>query len=224
MSSEQESPDTCLGHRFHDPALLHRALTHPSWGLEHSEADNERLEFLGDAVITFIVADYLFETFPDAAEGELTKMKNSLISGQTLARVARECDLPGMLRLGRGARREKLRDSILENAFEAVVGAVYLDAGIERAAAVVLEAMGERLDEAALRVTRDDPKSRLQQETQRRGLGLPVYRVTHRIGPAHAPSFTVVVSLDGEPSGTGSGTSKQAAERDAAADALRGLR
>jgi ribonuclease-3 len=213
----------CLGHRFGDPRLLRAALTHPSWAVEHGGEDNERLEFLGDSVISFVIAAHLYDTFHDLDEGTLTRMKVSLTEGRTLAGVGRQACLHDVLRLGRGAAREADRDSVLENAFEAVIGAVYLDAGLETARDVVLRALADRVDRDALLATDVDAKSRLQELTQSRGAGLPVYEIVDRTGPAHEPRFTAVVHIGGVVSGTGSGVSKQAAEQAAAEAALNGM-
>ena len=211
----------CLGHPFRDPALLQTALTHPSWAVEHGGQDNQRLEFLGDSVISFVVAAHLYEVFPDLAEGHLTRMKVSLTSGRTLAEVGRSARLHERLRLGRGAARDAARDSVLENAFEAVVGAVFLDAGLEIARDTVLRALGGRADRDALLATAVDAKTRLQEITQSRGVGLPVYEIVDQSGPAHEPCFRAVVRVAGDLTGTGSGVSKQSAEQAAAEAALR---
>ena len=115
MSEDPERVEPpLLGHRFRDGSLLRAALTHPSWAVEHGGTDNERLEFLGDSVLSFVVAEYLYATFPDVPEGVLTKMKVALTSGRTLSEVARGSRLQGALRLGRGATRDAARDSVLE--------------------------------------------------------------------------------------------------------------
>jgi ribonuclease-3 len=212
-----------LGHRFRDGSLLRAALTHPSWAVEHGGTDNERLEFLGDSVLSFVVAEYLYVIFPDVPEGVLTKMKVALTSGRTLSEVARGSRLQGALRLGRGATRDADRDSVLENTFEAVVGAIYLDAGIAAVRGIVLRALADRVDPDALLGTVADSKTRLQELTQSRGLGLPVYDIVDQSGPPHEPIFTATVHVAGALSGSGCGATKQAAEQAAAEAAIGSL-
>lgn len=206
-----------------DRELYRRALTHPSWALEHGGEHNERLEFLGDAVLAWVVAPRLYEAFPDAPEGDLTLMKIALTSGRTLAAVARELDLGPAMRMGRGAARENTRDSVLENAFEALVAAIYLDAGITVAGTFAMRMLGDRIDRQTLLATSVDAKNRLQEITQGNGLGLPSYAIVERTGPVHDPVFTAEVSLAGRVCGTGRGATKQRAEQTAAAEALEAL-
>jgi ribonuclease III len=212
-----------LGVTFVDPDLLVRALTHPSYSLEQGGDDYERLEFLGDAVLAWIVAAHLYEAFPALDEGLLTRMRIALTSGRVLAEVAREIDLGAWMRFGRGAAREVTRDSVLENAFEALVGAVYLAFGPDGARDFVLRWLGGRMDPEALLGAVADAKSRLQEHTQSLGLGLPVYEIVATTGPAHDPRFTAEVSIGSEVWGTGDGASKQDAQQAAALAALRAL-
>ena len=224
MSEDPERVEPpLLGHRFRDGSLLRAALTHPSWAVEHGGTDNERLEFLGDSVLSFVVAEYLYVIFPDVPEGVLTKMKVALTSGRTLSEVARGSRLQGALRLGRGATRDADRDSVLENTFEAVVGAIYLDAGIDAVRGIVLRALADRVDPDALLGTIADSKTRLQELTQSRGLGLPVYDIVDQSGPPHEPIFTATVHVAGALSGSGCGATKQAAEQAAAEAAIGSL-
>jgi len=209
-----------LGVIFTDRELLRRALTHPSYSLEQGGDDYERLEFLGDSVLAWIVAIDLFESFPDLPEGDLTRMKVALTSGKTLAGIGRELGLGACLRFGKGAARESDRDSVLENAYEAVVGAIYLGAGPETARRFVLASFGPRIERATILATASDPKSRLQEITQRAGSGLPSYEIVDRAGPAHEPRFTASVTVAGSLVGTGEGSSKQDAQQAAAAAAL----
>ena len=212
-----------LGVTFHDRALLRLALTHPSHSLEQGGDDYERLEFLGDAVIGSVIAAHLYREFPELPEGLLTRMKVALTSGHTLAGVARSLELGESLLLGNGAVRESGRNSVLENAFEAVVGAVYVDGGHEAASEFVLRSLGDRLDAATLLTTAVDAKTRLQELTQSRGFGLPAYEIVEQSGPAHDPRFTAVVCVGGKVTGTGIGTSKQEAQQAAAGAALDAL-
>jgi ribonuclease-3 len=223
VTESLEELERRLGVVFRDRGLLERALTHPSFSLERGGDDYERLEFLGDAVLASVIAAYLFEAFPAQPEGMLTRMKVTLTSGRTLATVARELGLGPHVRLGKGALRDADRDSVLENAFEALVGAVYMEAGPVAAEDFVLRCMADRLDGDALLATASDPKSRLQEVTQGLGLGLPEYAITGTTGPAHEPSFTAVVSVGGIAAATGEGASKQAAQQAAALAALRDL-
>jgi ribonuclease-3 len=212
-----------LGVPITDRELYRRALTHPSWALEHGGEDYERLEFLGDAVLAWVVAPRLYEAFPDLPEGDLTLMKIALTSGRTLAAVARELGVGPAIRFGRGAVREASRASVLENAFEALVAAVYLDAGIDAAGAFALRMLGDRIDRDTLLATPLDAKNRLQELTQSGGFGLPSYAIVERTGPVHDPVFTAEVSLGGQVRGRGQGATKQRAEQAAAAAALEAL-
>lgn len=212
-----------LGLDSADRATLRAALTHPSYSREHGGADYERLEFLGDAVLGAAVAEHLYREFPDAPEGDLTRMKVALTSGKTLAEVARALGLDSVLLVGRGAVRDASRDSVLENALEAVVGAVALEAGLDAAREFVVRLLDGRLDAETLLAGVTDPKNRLQELLQGRGLGLPTYEITGETGPAHMRTFAAAASLDGQVLGTGEGPSKQEAQRAAAASALEAL-
>lgn len=211
-----------LGLVLRDASLLERALTHPSYSAEHGGAHYERLEFLGDSVLGFVVADMLHGMFPDGSEGDLTKMKIALVRGGTLSAIALELGLDAAIRLGRGAERsgDRRRSSVLEAAFEAVVGAVYLDGGIDAARAFVFGAMGERGDRDALLSGAHDPKTRLQELMQARGDGLPSYSVVGESGPPQRPTFAAEVRAGQTVMGAGSGPSKQSAETAAALAAL----
>ncbi|MHB1340247.1 MAG: ribonuclease III [Coriobacteriia bacterium] len=219
------SAEALLGHVFGDRSLVVTALTHPSRSAESDDADSyERLEFLGDSVLGLIVAEELFRRFPDAPEGILTRRKIAVVSGERLSAVAAEAGLEPLLMFGKGESRAGVRGraSVLENALEALVGAVYLDAGLEAARGVVVRVLGHVLDLDDI-AAEDDPKSSLQEITQARGAGLPLYAVTGSSGPAHSPSFTVEVRLGGRTLGTGTGRSKKEAEKAAAAAALEAL-
>jgi ribonuclease-3 len=209
-----------LGVQLRDLADLRAALTHPSYSLEQGGEDYERLEFLGDAVLGAVVAAHLFTEHAGLPEGYLTRMKAAVTSGRPLAEVARELGLGDALLLGRGAQRERERDSVLENAFEAVVGAIFLDGGFDASSALVLRVLGDRLDRETLLRTAADAKTQLQELTQSRGVGLPTYEIVSQTGPAHEPRFTAVVCVAGTVAGTGIGASKQDAQQVAAAAAL----
>jgi ribonuclease-3 len=214
-----------LGHRFRDPAHLRRALTHSSHAHDAgSAADNEALEFYGDALLGFLVAEALCARHPGLDEGRLSRMKALLVSRDSLARIARALDLGAHLRLGRAARGESMQatDSILADALEAVLAAVHLDGGDGAARRVVRTLFGDalaRLDpqEAA----HQDPKTLLQERLQAHGRATPVYRVGRTEGPPHRPVFHVDLLIDGEVAARGEGRSKKDAEQAAAREALR---
>jgi ribonuclease-3 len=212
-----------LGHRFREPELLARALTHSSWAHEHgSAADNEPLEFLGDALLGFLVAEALCARFPDADEGTLSKMKAYLVSRGSLARVAHDLDLGSHLRLGRASRVEgRARDTLLADGLEAVVAAVHLDGGDAAGRALVTRLFGPRmegLDRAE--AERQDAKTALQEALQAAGRPAPHYRVGATEGPAHRPTFQVDLLVEGTVVAKGEGGSKKEAEQKAARKAL----
>ena len=210
-----------LGHRFRDPALLRRALTHPSYVNEHPEEearDNQRLEFLGDAVIDFVAAAWVYCEYTDFAEGRMTRLRAALVRTETLADLARAVGIGQALWLGHGEEEAggRTRDPNLCDAFEAVVGAIYLDGGMEAAQAFVEPLLGPvartTLDQAA----DQDAKSRLQEWSQSEEKVTPRYRIVTEKGPDHAKVFEAQVLLEDRVVGEGSGRSKQAAEQDAA--------
>ena len=207
---------------FSNLYLLIRALTHSSYANEHSDAveDNERLEFLGDAVLDFVVGGWAYHRFPDYKEGMLTKIRSTFVKNEQLAVLARRMDLGNALRLGRGeeASGGYDRENILGSAFEALVGALYLDAGVE----AVNEFMKPHLEWLKSNQLDDliDPKSELQEITQSLKLGMPEYEMVKSTGPDHAKLYEVEVKVAGEVKGYGIGTSNKAAEQAAAKDAL----
>lgn len=214
-----------LGHRFANDRLLMQALTHRSYVNEVSDpevADNERFEFLGDAVIDLVVSTSLMERFPEAREGRLSKIRASVVSEAALARLAREMGLGEALRLGRGellsGGREKA--SILSDAFEALMAAVYLDAGLVRVAEVLLPRL-RFPDPEALR--RGDPKTELQQRIQAERHLTPTYHLVAEAGPDHDKIFEVELRVGTEVLARGAGRTKKEAEQRAAAVALDGL-
>jgi len=214
-----------LGLSFADESLFVRALTHPSWTAEMGGDDYERLEFLGDSVLGLVVSEHLHEMFPDLPEGELTRMRTSVVRGGALADAARRLGVGHLIRLGKGAAKagEQDRPSVLEAVFEALVAAVYQDAGLDAARAFVLQSLEPRLKPEALMAAITDAKTRLQELTQARGLGLPRYEVLSSDGPPHERTFRVAAVLEGRTLGSGSGASKQAASQAAAAEALLAL-
>jgi ribonuclease-3 len=208
-----------LGHDFADPALLDQALTHRSLGA----CNNERLEFLGDSILNFIAADLLYHLNPDDHEGRLTRLRAHLVRRETLAAIARELDLGAALRLGPGELKSggRDRDSILADAFEAVIGALYLDGGLGLCREFLTRVFDERIAQASHELGLKDAKTRLQESLQSRGLPLPVYRVIDVKGAAHDQNFTVECLVDGidQPS-RGVGSSRRRAEQEAARLAL----
>ncbi len=211
-----------LGYRFDDPRRLLHALTHRSAGPDH----NERLEFLGDAILGFEVADWLFRHEKAADEGQLSRMRAHLVKRETLAEVARELQLGDILRLGPGELRSggQNRDSILADAVEAIIAAVYLDGGIEAARTLVRHLLGERLTTAGQQLQQKDAKTRLQEYLQGRRLSLPRYQVERVEGDQHRQRFTVSCRVDGLDIATeGQGSSRRKAEQQAAAAFLEAL-
>ena len=206
-----------LGRRFDDPGLLELALTHRSWCAEHpGSSSNERLEFLGDAVLGLVVTQRLYALFGDWTEGNLAKTRASLVNAATLAEVGRGIGLGGLLRLGRGEDSSggRGKSSILADALEAVIGAVYLDGGIGAACNSVERLLGERLEAAASAPGHADFKTRLQELAARLGLDPPVYDLTTS-GPPHDTLFCAEVQA-GTASGAGRGGTKKDAEQHAA--------
>ena len=211
-----------LGHEFADPELLVMALTHRSAGSKN----NERLEFLGDSIINHIVADALYQRFPRAREGDLSRMRASLVKGDTLAELARELQLGEYLLLGPGERKSGgyRRSSILADTLEALAGAIVLDAGYERCRDCVLCWFGTRLDQLAAGAVDKDAKTRLQEYLQGRGNPLPEYELVAVEGDDHDQQFSVACRLiRPQLVVQGSGSSRRKAEQAAARDALQRL-
>jgi len=229
MSSALEMFQERLGHAFTDEALLRQALTHASYGHEKRQKlpDNQRLEFLGDAVLQLAVTAELYRRFPELTEGQLTVLRARMVNRHHLQALALELGLGEHLILGRGEEnsRGRERGSILADAMEAVIGAVYAEAGWEGARAIIL-----RLLEPALAgisgegdATEANPKGTLQEKLQAEGELPPVYRCISETGPAHARVYEVVVEWQGRELGRGEGASKKEAETHAALAALAGL-
>ncbi len=182
-----------FGHAFADAALCRAALTHRSAGADH----NERLEFLGDAILNCAVARLLYDAHPKADEGVLSRLRAALVSGESLARIAAQLDLGDHLRLGTGELRSGgyRRESILADALEAILGAICLDGGYDAAAAAVERLIAPRLESLSALGTLKDPKTRLQEVLQGRGLPLPVYTLTAVSGDPHEQAFTVTCAV-----------------------------
>jgi ribonuclease III len=207
-----------IGWSVTDADLLVQSMAHRSWCAEHpGVASNERLEFLGDAVLGWVVTDHLFVTYPDLPEGELAKVRSSLVNSAALADLATDVGLGEALLLGKGedASGGREKPSILADATEAVIGAVYLDGGAAAAAGLVMRLLGDRIVDAAAGPGGEDYKTRLQERCAREYDELPSYVVTDE-GPDHAKHFDAVVIVKGRRLGAGSGRSKKQAEQAAA--------
>jgi ribonuclease-3 len=221
LSSEQKNRlSRALAHEFdHKPDLLERALTHRSFSSENYE----RLEFLGDSILNFIIAEAICDRFPDADEGTLTRLRASLVRSETLAGIGRELELGRYLVLGKGALMGggHERDSVLDDVLEAIIGAIYRDAGFEVARQFVLRIFADRFEALDPSVSFKDPKTRLQELLQKQGNPLPDYHVLDVSGPPHKLSFKVECVLsEPECAFTGQGSSRRKAEQAAASVAL----
>lgn len=217
--------EVVLGYVFRDRSLLETALTHPSHAMEHRGESYERLEFLGDSVLGFVVAEELFRADPEAPEGVLTNRKAGVVTGETLSAVAGELGLGDLLRLGKGEARsgKRGRASRLENAFEALIGAIYLDGGLDSARGVILRLLGDAIASGAGIMQAGGAKSLLQEYTQEVLGTLPEYRVVTEDGEPHDRTFLVEVLVDGEVCGSAAGRSKKEAEKAAAVAVLASL-
>ena len=203
-----------IAYEFTTPDLLERALTHRSLGARN----NERLEFLGDAILGFEVADYLYKFVGAASEGQLSRMRAHLVKRETLADVARELELGDVLKLGPGELRSggQTRDSILADAVEAIIAAVYLDGGIDEARSLVRRLLGDRLATPKSEIQRKDAKTRLQEYLQSIDKPLPQYEVVEISGDQHDQTFKVVCSTGLSEDSEGTGGSRRKAEQSAA--------
>jgi ribonuclease-3 len=209
--------EEAIGHRFKTPALLDRAMTHRSATQgKAAEWSNERLEFLGDRVLGLVIVETLLERFPGSREGELAPRLNALVSRETCAVVGAELGLGRFLIVDRSERASggNNKPTLLANAAEAVIGAIYLDGGMKAAEKFVLTRWADRL--RASEAQPRDPKSALQEWAQGEGRATPAYRHDARTGPDHAPVFTATVHVEGRAPVAGTGLSKQDAEREAA--------
>ncbi len=216
-----------IGYRFEQRDLLQEAMTHRSFANEaaaHGFADYERLEFLGDAVLDLVVSHCLLRDFPDFNEGDLTRLRAEVVAEPSLARLARQIDLQGCLLLGRGEERSggRTRDSLQSDALEALFGAVFSDGGFEQVV-MVIEPLLLPLLQAASKRSGHDYKTRLQEYRQAQQESLPVYQLAEASGPDHQRCYRIVVYLDGQSGGEGSGTTKKKAEQAAARQALERL-
>ena len=227
---EIESPSQFnqrLGLNFLNLALLTRALTHRSFINENPDAveDNERLEFLGDAVLDFIVGAWLYHHFPEMAEGDLTLLRTALVRTEQLAEFARMIKLGSAMRLGQGeiSSGGRTRNTLLCGGFEALIGSYYLDQGIEAVELFFEPFLAQTVNQILINGQPRDPKSELQEWSQARGLEAPIYETINEIGPDHEKVFEVQVSVPGTISGVGTGNSKREASKIAAKMALEQL-
>lgn len=216
--------EAILGHRFADHTDLRRALTHPSCTEEsHSLHDYERLEFLGDTILGLVVVDEIFHRFPEMPEGAMTKLKIGVVAGSTLSATAEDLGLGDLIFLGPSERGDDSRGlpSALENTFEALVAALYLDAGLPKVREFILRVLGDRIDPEVTNVP-EHPKSILQEYVQARGSAVE-YVIEQLDSPAHDSIFEAVAVVDGKQIGEGRGRSKKEAEMNAATEALQSL-
>lgn len=213
-----------LGYHFTDISLLKLALTHPSCDIE--TGDNQRLEFLGDAVLDLVVAEVLYQNNPDFDEGSLDHNRASLVNGKALTAHARALDIGAVLQVSEAQRQHHPEPSagMLEDALEALIGAIHLDGGLEAARTFILHTLGDALQEAQNSGSRGNPKGRLQEWTQQQYDGaVPDYISLPEEGPDHARVYSAAVQLDGKELGRGQGSSKKSAESAAAEHALQQL-
>ena len=216
-----------LGYSFMEVKLLNKALTHKSYVNETEEnlKHNERFEFLGDSVLDLIVSEYMIRKFSDYKEGVLSKIRAGVVNESCLAKLARKIDLGDYLLLGRGEEMSGGRNkpSLLANAYEALVGAIYFDSNLETAAKVLLPSIKKEIKGFIETPESRDYKSDLQEYTQNKMVCIPAYKVTKEIGPDHEKQFEVVVSIKNKSRGKGMGRSKKEAEQAAAKMALEGF-
>lgn len=224
MKKNLETLQSTISYSFSQVKLLQNALTHSSYANEHGEdaEDNERLEFLGDAVLELSTSEMLYSKFPEAPEGQMTRLRAKLVSEPALAEVARELNLDTMLLLGKGEDLQggRDRDSLLSDAVEAILGAVFLDGGYEAAKGVVNTMLAERWPQSCDIRRVKDAKSRLQELTQKLFKQRPVYMLKESTGPEHAKTFVVEVTLPDETRLTANGSSVKKAEQNSANLAL----
>jgi ribonuclease-3 len=226
--SELSIVEAGLGLTFDDKTLLQRALTHRSYVNENPSfplEDNERLEFLGDAILDFVTAEYLYHRFPEMDEGRLTSLRAALVRTETLAQFASQLELGACLFMGRGEEENggRERQIILCGCYEALVGALYLDQGIEATRAFIIKAIKPVIQQVLESDAEKDSKSRLQELSQKHRRITPTYRTLSEQGPDHAKEFTVAAMIGRKKYGVGTGNSKQAAAQLAAQAALERL-
>ena len=217
-----------IGYFFRNPELIAQAMVHRSWivgrELEYYQT-NERLEFLGDSVLNMLVTEHLYRLFPKLPEGDLSKKKSAVVSGKALAESARQWGLGSFLRVGKGEAKAGGRDkeSLLADAFESVIGAVFLDGGLEPCRKILEKALFPRIATIVSADEHTNYKSLLLESLQGRGLSMPEYRLAEEAGPEHQKLFHMQVFVDDVAHGSGSGASKKRAEQEAAREAMRSL-
>ncbi|HLB01720.1 MAG TPA: ribonuclease III [Nitrospiria bacterium] len=233
LEKDLEELEHCLDYHFTNPALLLQAMTHKSYLNEIRErsqsafgGDNERLEFLGDAVLDLIISEDLLQNYPDTPEGELSKMKARIVSETALAKVAGRLNIGRYLRLGRGEEitQGRTKPSLLANALEAVLAAIYLDGGLKSASLVIQRIFKDEMQELLETGGFTDYKTELQEHCQRDYEILPTYTILRESGPDHQKTFEVQLSIKGKVYGQGVGRSKKEAEQQAACEALEKLK
>ena len=215
MAIDLDKLQQLLNHKFSDSDLARLALTHRS----ANKINNERLEFLGDSLLGYVVAEILFEIFPQASEGELSRLRAMLVNKTTLAEIAREIDLKDFIQLGSGEKKSggDNRDSILADAIEALIAAIYLDGGINSCKSLIKDWIADRIATESVVEQQKDAKTKLQEMMQSQGLSLPVYSVLEISGEAHQQNFLVECRVDViAESQKGTGSSKRNAEQEAA--------
>lgn len=218
-----EQLEEVLGIHIQDQKLLHMALTHRSYIYEtagEGKTSNERLEFLGDSILALISADFLYRTFPELSEGELTDARAVLVRTETLAKFARDINLGNFLLMGRGEQATGGGQRVLASAFEALLGAIYLDQGLEAVRHVLMPRLEPLAHTIVTKRLFKDNKSLFQELAQAREGITPSYRIASQEGPSHNRAFTVEVLLKDQVAGRGQGRNKQTAEQEAAHDAL----
>lgn len=215
-----------IGHEYKDISLLNTALTHSSYANENHTRNNERLEFLGDSVLSIIISDYIFKCMRKVDEGDLSKFRATLVCERSLAEIAQKIHLNELVFLGRGEDRTggRKRPSVISDAFEAVLGSIYLDAGLEAAREWLLPLMADKIEDVLAGKLYCDYKTTLQEIIQKGGKGCVTYRTVKETGKEHDRRFTVQVIINGEPKNTATGHSKKEAEQAAAAMAIADLR
>ncbi len=215
-----------LGYTFKNKALIATALTHSSYANEKRCESNERLEFLGDSVLSIIVSNFLFRRLTKINEGDLTKIRASLVCEQALAEFSKDISLGEYIMLGKGEEMTggRTRASIISDAFEAVLAAIYLDGGIDAATDWLMNVMGDKLNEALKGKTYKDYKTMLQEAVQHGDKGRVTYKTIKETGPDHNKYFEVEVLIDGNKIDVGVGSSKKEAEQEAAKNALNGIK
>lgn len=223
---ELQEIENKLGTIFINKTLLNQSFTHSSYGHEHKIPDNERLEFLGDAILKLVISEYIYHKFPEKAEGDLTKIRAAVISDETLSVVGRRLDLGVYLLMSGNEKRTGgvRRKSNLANTLEAIIGAVFLDAGLGKSREMILGLLNPEIEKTSKAGYIGDFKSALQEFAQKRKWDLPRYHVTRETGPKHRRVFWIEVKIKGRRKGTGRGRNKKEAEQRAAMHALSKLK